>query len=81
MKTTLIVSLALLASPLHAEPSRPAPGEAQPFPSRGNCPSGYYTSGGFCAPLNRDSKPAVPKPPGASCPSGWYASGDACRKL
>jgi hypothetical protein len=80
MKTTLIVSLALtlLAAPLYAEPSRET---AQPFASRGNCPSGYYASSGFCAPLNADSKPAVPRPRGASCPTGWYASGDACRKL
>jgi hypothetical protein len=26
---------------------------------------------GFCAPVNRDSRPAVPKPLGA----GWYQSG------
>jgi hypothetical protein len=56
--------------------------QAMPFASKGgNCPSGYYSSGGFCTPLNRDSRPAVPKPPGASCPSGWYASGSGCVRL
>jgi hypothetical protein len=52
-----------------------------PFVNQGGCPSGYYTSGSFCAPLNKDSRPAVPKPPGASCPSGWYQSGAACVRL
>jgi hypothetical protein len=46
-----------------------------------NCPSGYYRSGSFCAPLNKDSWPAVPRPTGASCPSGWYASGSGCVRL
>jgi hypothetical protein len=56
--------------------------QAQPFPiPKAGCPSGYYTSGSFCAPTNPDSRPAVPKPPGANCPSGWYSSGGACVKL
>ena len=39
----------------------PRPGAAMPYASQdGNCPSGYYLSGGFCAPVNRDSRPAVP---------------------
>jgi hypothetical protein len=60
----------------------PRSGGAQPFVRQGGgCPSGYYSSGSYCAPLNRDSRPAVPKPPGASCPSGWYASGGACVQL
>lgn len=59
-----------------------AQAQAQPFPvPRAGCPSGYYTSGSFCAPTNPDSRPAVPKPPGANCPSGWYQSGGACVKL
>jgi hypothetical protein len=55
---------------------------ALPFPvPKGGCPSGYYTSGSYCTPLNKDSRPAVPRPPGANCPSGWYQSGGACAKL
>jgi hypothetical protein len=50
----------------------------EPFVNQGGCPSGYDTSGSFCGPPNKDSRPAVPKPPGASCPFGWYQSGAAC---
>jgi hypothetical protein len=53
---------------------------AQPFVKNGDCPSGYYSSGGFCTPTNKDARPAVPRPPGAK-PSGWYASGSGCVKL
>jgi hypothetical protein len=80
----LAVILIVLLSVFPAQAQRlPDPaGAAQPFASReGNSPSGYYLSGGFCAPLNRDSRPAVPRPPGASCPSGWYASGSGCVRL
>jgi hypothetical protein len=74
-----ITSLAALA--LSCVPSA-AQREALPFRSRrGACPSGYYLSGGFCTPLDRNNHPAVPRPPGASCPSGWYASGEACVRL
>jgi hypothetical protein len=59
----------------------PRPDGATPFADPGGCPSGYYRSGGFCAPTSRDSQPAVPKPPGANCPSGWYQSGAPCVKL
>lgn len=53
--------------------------EAVPFPRRdGNCPSGYYQSGSYCAPANRDSRPAIPRERGGSCPSGWYSSGSGC---
>jgi hypothetical protein len=78
--TTLVV-LALSYSPASAQ-QQPRSGEAQPFVrGAGGCPSGYYSSGSFCTPLNRDSRPAVLRPPGASCPSGWYSSGGACVKL
>jgi hypothetical protein len=64
-----VLALALLHDPASAQ---------QPFVNQGGCPSGYYTSGSFCGPPNKDSRPAVPKPPGASCPFGWYQSGAAC---
>jgi hypothetical protein len=74
------VMIAVLAL-LHDPPSARELSRAMPYAKQGDCPSGYYTSGGFCAPLNKDSRPAVAKPPGASCPSGWYQSGAACVKL
>ena len=70
-----VLALALLHDPASAQARS---GGAMPFVNQGGCPSGYYTSGSFCGPLNKDSRPAVPKPPGASCPSGWYQSGAAC---
>ncbi len=42
-----------------------------------SCPSGFHSSGGFCAPTSATSRPAVVKPPGTSCPSGWTTSGGA----
>jgi hypothetical protein len=67
----IVVAVLLLATPALAQHTG-----AQPFSSKDtNCPSGYYRSGGFCTPLNKDSRPALPRPPGASCPSGWYALG------
>jgi hypothetical protein len=73
-----VLALALLHDPASAQARS---GGVMPFVNQGGCPSGYYTSGSFCAPLNKDSRPAVPKPPGASCPSGWYQSGAACVRL
>ena len=79
---TKVLALAVLVLALSHAPAGARERGTQPFASKdGNCPSGYYRSGGFCAPLNRDSRPAVPRPAGASCPSGWYASGGACVKL
>ena len=76
----MTLALLLLATVVaaQAEPLRPT---ATPYAKQGDCQSGYYTSAGFCTPLNKDSRPAVPRPPGASCPSGWYGSGGACVKL
>ena len=70
-----VLALALLHDPASAQARS---GGAMPFVNQGGCPSGYYTSGSFCGPPNKDSRPAVPKPPGASCPFGWYQSGAAC---
>ena len=50
----------------------PAP---QPLPKTGSCPSGYSTSGGYCAP-STNARFAVPKI--GSCPSGYSTSGDYC---
>jgi hypothetical protein len=55
-----VLALALLHDPASAQARS---GGAMPFVNQGGCPSGYYTSGSFCAPLNKDSRPAVPKPP------------------
>ena len=84
-RTRVVVIIAVLALALSPMPAgareQPRSGAAMPFASPGNSPSGYYQSGGFCAPTNRDNRPAVPRPAGASCPSGWYQSGGACVRL
>ena len=55
-------------------------GAASPVPKVGSCPSGYFQSGGFCAPINDKSKRAIPK--GSSqCPSGWVQSGAYCLEV
>jgi hypothetical protein len=83
MNAIILAAIASLALSHVSASARELPrsGGAMPFVNQGGCPSGYYSSGGFCAPLNRDSRPAVARPPGASCPSGWYASGSGCVKL
>ena len=82
MTLALLLLATVVAAHAH-EPLRPTASaqNAMPYAKQGDCPSGYYSSGGFCTPLNKYSRPAVPRPPGASCPSGWYGSGGACVKL
>jgi hypothetical protein len=76
---TVVMITALSVAPVMAQPRLDA---AQPYATKdGNCPAGYYRSGSFCTPLNKDSRPAVARPPGGSCPSGWYASGSGCVRL
>jgi len=48
---------------------------AAPLVKFGSCPSGYSTSGGYCAP-GSDAKFAVEK--NGSCPSGYSSSGYYC---
>lgn len=60
------IALVLLGS-LHAVP--------YPIPKRGQCPSGWATSGGYCQ-QPQGAKQCVPKQ--GQCPSGWRQSGDAC---
>jgi hypothetical protein len=50
-----------------------------PVPKQGTCPSGYYTSGNFCAPMAGTQERALPK--AGSCPSGWFASGGFCKEM
>ena len=44
-----VLALALLQQPAQAQPRS---GGAMPFVNQRGCPSGYYLTGGFCAPLN-----------------------------
>jgi hypothetical protein len=55
----------------------PVVGQALPQPKIGSCPSGYYESGEFCAPMKRDAPAAIPKGKG-QCPSNWMQSGAYC---
>jgi len=45
------------------------------LPKQGTCPSGYSTSGAYCAPSS-SAKFAVAKV--GSCPSGYSTSGSYC---
>ncbi len=63
----LTVALALLA--------------ALPYPKTGQCASGYTQSGGYCVPMNDNSKQAVPKIPGQQCPSGYSTEANSCVKM
>ena len=48
---------------------------AQPLAKTGACPSGYSTSGAYCAP-GSGARFAVPKV--GACPSGYSTSGNYC---
>ncbi len=65
----LAACLGLAGSGLLAQPAPVA------LPKTGSCPSGYSTSGNYCAP-GSGARFAVPKV--GSCPSGYSTSGDYC---
>lgn len=46
-------------------------------PGRGNCPIGYYSSGGACVPSSRGATYAFFNN-GGNCPNGYYSSGKSC---
>jgi len=68
---TVLVLLASLAT---------ATAQPLPQPKVGTCPAGYSQSGGFCAPMRKDSPAAIPKGSG-QCPSGWMQSGAYCVEM
>ncbi len=65
----LAAALALCSASLFAQPAPVA------LAKTGSCPSGYSTSGNYCAP-GSGARFAVPKV--GSCPSGYSTSGDYC---
>jgi hypothetical protein len=70
---TKLATLVLLLTTVNAT--------AQPLPQikRGQCPSGYFQSGNYCAPMAGERRPAVPKV--RQCPSNWFQSGNYCKKI
>lgn len=52
---------------------------AWPVPKTGQCPAGYYESGGYCAPMTNAPR-AMPKNKG-QCPSNWVQSGNYCIEM
>lgn len=63
MSAAIISSGALAAPPAH------------PLLKEGPCPSGYSSSGNYCAPSSR-ARFAIAKQ--GACPSGYSASGNYC---
>jgi hypothetical protein len=47
----------------------------RPLAKVGDCPSGYFTSGGYCKP-NGNARFAIPKH--GDCPAGYLSSGNYC---
>jgi hypothetical protein len=52
-----------------------------PNPRDQNCAPSYRSSGGYCAPIDERSAPAIPNPGQAQCPSGWTSSSHSCVKI
>ena len=75
MTTTLAASGFLLALLTAAH------GQALPYanPAGKGCASGYRSSGGYCAPIDERSAPAIPKV--GACPSGWMSGAHSCVKM
>jgi hypothetical protein len=73
-----IVALAVFALPAPA-----ALAQALPYanPRDQNCAPGYRSSGGYCAPIDERSAPAIPRVGQAQCPSGWTSSSHSCVKI
>jgi hypothetical protein len=57
--------------------------QALPYPNPRDkgCAAGYRSSGGYCAPIDERSAPAIPNPGQAQCPSGWTSSSHSCVKM
>jgi hypothetical protein len=72
----VLVAAALVFTSMSAHGQR----SPQPIPRGPNeqCPSGYFSSGGYCKPFDEKSKYAVPREGKMQCPAGYYASGNAC---
>ena len=51
--------------------------QASPLPlsKGGNCPLGYYSSGEYCLPDDRDTNREAIQKSGSTCPLGWHVSG------
>lgn len=48
-----------------------------PLRKTGQCPTNYYQSGAYCAPIpSAAARPAIPKV--GQCPVGWSQSGNYC---
>lgn len=78
MKITILLVLFLTIQNAWSACNQPQP-KASAFanPSTGNCPGGYYKSGGACVPSSASSRYAFFNDGGA-CPGGYYSSGDSC---
>jgi hypothetical protein len=74
-----IAAIAALLALIHGS------AQAQPLPYSNpldqNCAPGYRSSGGYCAPIDEGSAPAIPNPGQAQCPSGWTSSSHSCVKI
>ena len=72
-----VLRLAVLCALLVFGP-RVLAGEQQPIQKLGTCPLGYFSSGQYCVPTSKQSKPVIEKY--GTCPVGFYSAGNYCRK-
>jgi hypothetical protein len=74
MRTTFITTMLVIVAANTAAAAQPLP-----MPKTGVCPSGYASSGSYCAPTSDRAPRAIVKT--GPCPSGWADNGHFCTEV